>query len=97
MPGSKSDRIREVFDASSQTLQYWLLGQAIAMLTVGTLVAAGLWIAGVPLAFLLGVIAGLLDFVSYVGPIAAAITGVLIVWVKMLYVHDVLGKPADAG
>jgi predicted PurR-regulated permease PerM len=78
VPEDRADRIREVFDASARMLQYWLLGQAVAMVTVGTLVAVGLWLAGVPLAFLLGVIAGLLDFVPYLGPIAAAIPGILI-------------------
>jgi predicted PurR-regulated permease PerM len=78
IPKDKSDRMREVFDASARTLRHWLLGQALAMLTVGILTTIGLWIAGVPLAFLLGVIAGLLDFVPYVGSIGAAIPGILL-------------------
>jgi len=89
VPRSKSQRITEVFDATALTLQHWLLGQAVSMLAVGILVAAGLWLAGVPMAFLLGVIAGVLEFIPYIGPVAAAIPGVLIAltqdWTTALY------------
>jgi predicted PurR-regulated permease PerM len=38
----------------------------------------GLWLVGVPSPIALGVIAGLLDFVPFFGPIVAAIPGVLL-------------------
>ena len=46
----------------------WSAGQALAMLLVGLLSGAGLWIIGVPLAMVLGVLAGLTNFVPYLGP-----------------------------
>lgn len=78
VPKSKSQRITEVLDATAHTLQSWLLGQGLSMLSVAILTMVGLFIAGVPLVFLLGVIAGLLEFIPFVGPIAAAIPGILI-------------------
>jgi predicted PurR-regulated permease PerM len=45
---------------------------------VGTLTTLGLWLAGVPYALLLGVVAGLLDVVPFVGPLLAAGPGVLL-------------------
>jgi len=89
VPRNKSQRMTEVLEATGYTLQHWLLGQGITMVTVGILTAVGLWIVGIPLAPLLGVIAALLEFIPFIGPIVAAIPGVLIAltlgWNKALY------------
>lgn len=89
VPESKSSRVAETFDATAQTLRYWLLGQAISMVFVGIVTAVGLRLAGVPLAFLLGIIAGVFDFVPFLGPVAAAVPGILIAltegWTVALY------------
>jgi predicted PurR-regulated permease PerM len=61
-----------------QALKLWLLGQLLAMLLVGTLTAIGLWLLGVPSALALGFLAGLLDFVPYVGPVLAALPAILV-------------------
>lgn len=75
-PGAK--RVRESLDASGRALWKWLMGKLLAMLFVGVAVTLGLWIIGVPLALVLGLIAGLLDFVPFLGPIVAAVPGVLL-------------------
>jgi predicted PurR-regulated permease PerM len=89
VPEGKSSRIADAFDATAHTLRYWLLGQAISMVFVGVATAVGLRIAGVPLAFLLGVVAGVLEFVPFLGPVAAAVPGILIAltegWTVALY------------
>ena len=59
-------------------LSSWLLGKAVSMLIVGVTTAIGLSMLGVPLALILGVIAGLLDFIPYLGPIMAGIPAVLL-------------------
>ena len=69
---------RAAFEVSGQALRGWLLGQGVAMLAVGVLTYIGLWIAGVPLAFILGIIAGLLEFIPVLGPFLAAIPGLLL-------------------
>lgn len=88
-------RAREVLDKIGSVLRWWLLGQLISMVLVGVLTGLGLWALGVPLAFLLGVIAGLLEFVPVFGPFMAAIPAVLLalmsgsdtaLYVLMLYV-----------
>lgn len=48
------------------------------MLLVGATVSVGLWLAGVPSPLALGALAGLAQFVPVVGPMAAAIPGLLI-------------------
>ncbi len=89
VPRSKSQRVTEVLDATALTLQRWLLGQGVSMLFVGIMVALGLWLAGVPMVLLLGVIAGVLEFIPFIGPIMGAIPGVLIAltrdWTTALY------------
>jgi len=48
-----------------------------------------LWIVGVPLALLLGVFSGILEFVPIVGPVAGAVPGIIMAmsggWTKALY------------
>jgi predicted PurR-regulated permease PerM len=82
VPKGKSQRVEEVFEATAHTLRYWLLGQAAAMIAVAILTTLGLWLVGVPLAFLLGLIAGLLNFVPFLGAIMGAIPGTLIALTK---------------
>lgn len=59
-----------LFDTAS-TLRLWLRAQLIQMTTMGVLVGIGLAIAGVPSAAALGLLAGLSEFIPYVGPTAA--------------------------
>lgn len=59
-----------LFDVAS-TLRLWLRAQLIQMTTMGVAVGIGLWIAGVPSAAALGLLAGLSEFIPYVGPTAA--------------------------
>lgn len=59
-----------LFDVAS-TLRLWLRAQLIQMTTMGVLVGIGLWLAGVPSAAALGLLAGLSEFIPYVGPTAA--------------------------
>lgn len=68
----------DALDASARALRLWLGGQLVAMAVVAILTGLGLWLLGVPAAFALALIAFLLDFVPIIGPIAAAIPGILL-------------------
>jgi predicted PurR-regulated permease PerM len=50
----------------------------LSMTAVGVIVAVGLWILGVPLAGLLGMIAALLTFIPNIGPILSVVPAVLL-------------------
>ncbi|MDQ3077551.1 MAG: AI-2E family transporter [Pseudomonadota bacterium] len=78
LPRARRDVTRDALDDGGHAIKAWLGGQLIAMTIVGVLVGAGLWALGVPLAFALGLIAGLLDFVPLVGPIVAAVPALLL-------------------
>ena len=77
-PEARRPLVDEALGDSGRALAMWLRGQLITMTVVGTLVGFGLWMLGVPSALALGLVAGLLDFVPFVGPIAAAIPALLI-------------------
>jgi predicted PurR-regulated permease PerM len=59
-------------------LRWWLIGRGLAMVAVGTLTGIGLWLLGVPFAFVLGLLAALLDFIPNIGPLIAAAPAVLV-------------------
>ena len=70
--------IRALAEELAETMRRWTLGRLIAMLFEGVFTTVALLIAGVPLAPLLGLIAGILAFIPNVG---AFISGALIVLV----------------
>jgi len=78
VPQSRRGRTRQVLDKMGDSLASWLMGKALSMLIVGSTTAIGLSLLGVPLALILGIIAGLLDFIPYIGPIMAGIPAVLL-------------------
>jgi predicted PurR-regulated permease PerM len=78
IPPKGKDKGTQVVDTVGASLTKWLKGQLFAMLVVAILTAIGLLILGVPMAFTLALIAGLLNFIPNFGPLIAMIPGVLI-------------------
>lgn len=78
VPRSRRRRASAVLTTIGYTLRWWLIGRAFSMLVVGSVTALGLWLLGVPLALTLGLLAGLLDFIPNIGPIIAALPGLLL-------------------
>ena len=62
---------------SSNVLGAFLRGQFLVMLILGVMYGAGLWAVGLDLGILIGIIAGLLTFVPYLGPASGIILGVI--------------------
>lgn len=77
VPPRKRARARGVLNEIGRTLAKWLVGKSISMVLVGSLTAIGLSVLGVPLALILGIIAGLMDFIPYLGPLMAGVPAVL--------------------
>jgi predicted PurR-regulated permease PerM len=78
LPDSVRPRVGNALDAAGDALRKWLVGQLGAMAVVGLLTGIGLWMIGVPMAIPLGILSGILDFVPLIGPLIAAIPGILI-------------------
>jgi predicted PurR-regulated permease PerM len=68
--------------ASGHALSRWLLGQSISMLFVGFATAIGLALLGMPLALTIGVIAGVLAFIPFFGPMASGLLAVLLAFMQ---------------
>lgn len=95
IPPAKRALIAEAMDESEKALRLWMKGQLISMLIVGVLTGFGLWLLGIEAWLVLGLIAGLLEFVPFAGPIIAAIPGILLalvvspelaLWTTLMYV-----------
>lgn len=68
----------DALDDCGRTLRLWLLTQVVLMTTMGVLVGAGLWLAGLETAAALGLLAGLSEFIPYVGPTLAMVPALVI-------------------
>lgn len=69
----------------------WLRGQLILSLIIGTLVFIGLSILGVKYALVLAILAAMLEFIPYVGPVLASLPALFLAFsvggaVKLLFV-----------
>ncbi|HEX5885900.1 MAG TPA: AI-2E family transporter [Pyrinomonadaceae bacterium] len=82
VPFGYRERAEEVLGVMESALERWIMGRLGLMIMNGILTAIGLWILGVPLAFTLGLLAGILNFVPNFGPLIAAIPAVLIAFMK---------------
>lgn len=78
LPAAARDRVGKALDESGRALRNWLAGQLVSMVLVGLLTGIGLWAVGVPLAIPLGILSMILDFVPFIGPLLAAVPGILV-------------------
>lgn len=95
VPRARRRLAAEAMEESERALRLWLRGQVVAMVAVGLLTGIGLWALGMRSALALGLLAGVLEFIPFAGPILAAIPAVLLalavgpdlaLWVVLLYV-----------
>ena len=100
---AKHERVAEVFDGIGEALRLWLVGQLIEMVLIGALSTFAVWMIGVPSPLALGLMAGIGEFIPYLGPILAAIPAVLValskspetaLWTLLAYlvIHQVEGQ-----
>ena len=73
LPRAQRTRLRDAFSATGHALRGWLLTQLAMMLLIGSLVFGLLSLLQVPNAGLLGALAGLLNFIPFLGPILSAV------------------------
>ena len=78
VPARARSQVAETLDAVTVSLRNWLKGQALGMLFVGAATGFGLSLAGVPAAWAIGLVAGLAEFVPYLGILVAGVPAVVL-------------------
>lgn len=81
-PTNRRAQVGRALDEAGSSLHKWLVAQIIVMAAVGVLTGGALAALGVPLWLSLGLIAGLLEFIPVIGPVVAAVPGVLLAFSK---------------
>lgn len=76
-PASYRTRVRHFIQRSGTNLRMWLFTQLLVVLMNGIFSTLGLWTFGVDSAVALGILAGVLSFIPYVGTIVAMAIGAL--------------------
>lgn len=78
IPSQYQSRCAAILSKIQRKVRAWIGGQLVLCLVVGLLSYIGLSILGVRYALVLGLIAGVTEFIPYLGPILGAIPAVLI-------------------
>ncbi|MGE5182191.1 MAG: AI-2E family transporter [Acidobacteriota bacterium] len=78
VPRSRRERIDQLCDELGWALRRWMWARLASMILLGAASTLALWLLGIPLALTLGVLAGVLLFVPYLGSIASAIPALLV-------------------
>ncbi len=73
VPLARRARMAEVLGHLGSTLRWWLMGQLISMVLLWLSTWLALHLLGVPMAFVLGLLTGLLTFIPYLGPLIAIV------------------------
>jgi predicted PurR-regulated permease PerM len=82
LPVDHADTIREQLGEIDRTVAGFVRGQLSVCLTLGTFYAVGLTLVGLESGLIVGILAGLISFVPYVGATVGLLTGVGLAWVQ---------------
>ena len=91
LPPRHRETVRSLAQESDFVLSGFLRGQLLVMLSLGALYSLGLWIVGVNLALLIGIGAGLVSFVPYLGFIAGLLAASIAVLAQLDGLTPLLG------
>jgi predicted PurR-regulated permease PerM len=96
-PVHYTDRMDRIMQNSTQLLTRYFIGLAAQVAIITTVITSGLLILGVPNAFLIGFLAGLLNLIPYVGPLIGAGLGLSIILTTHLVHPDLWSLVGKAG
>jgi predicted PurR-regulated permease PerM len=77
VPRAQLPVVTRLANESSAMLGGFLRGQFTVMLILGVMYGLGLWLVGLDLGLLIGIIAGLLTFIPYLGPTSGVVLGTI--------------------
>ncbi len=96
-PEEYTERIQRILTNSTALLTRYFVGLAAQVAIITTVITGGLLILGVPNAFLIGFLAGLLNLIPYVGPLVGAGLGLGIILTTHLQFPEIWGLLGKAG
>ncbi|HET6880786.1 MAG TPA: AI-2E family transporter [Pirellulales bacterium] len=82
VPPDRRERAREVLDGASMALWRWILGRLVSMGAVAVGATLGFYLVGMPMALMLGVFAGLVNFIPNLGPLFWLAPAMLLAFVQ---------------
>ncbi len=94
-PKKHETYVLNLWARAQKKMGHWFQGQLFLALVVGVMVYIGLSILHIRFAFLLAIIAGILELVPYIGPVLSAVPAVILaffqapvlaVWVLVVYI-----------
>ncbi|HWB09142.1 MAG TPA: AI-2E family transporter [Pirellulales bacterium] len=87
VPIDRRERAREVIQHATDALWRWTLARLLSMAAVCVGATIGFWLIGMPLALMLGVFAGLMNFIPNLGPL---------IWLAPTLLLALMQSPAEA-
>ncbi len=96
-PEEYTERIQRILTNSTALLTRYFVGLAAQVAIITTVITGGLLILGVPNAFLIGFLAGLLNLIPYVGPLVGAGLGLGIILTTHLQFPEIWSLLGKAG
>jgi predicted PurR-regulated permease PerM len=70
-------RIFDAMDSTGRALRLWFWGQLVTMVIVGVMSLVAYWWIGLPSPFALALIAGVTNFIPYLGPLLGAVPAII--------------------
>jgi predicted PurR-regulated permease PerM len=77
LPPSQHERIFDAMDVTGSALRLWFAGQLAGMLVIGVVSGLAYWWLGLPSPLALGIIAGVTNFIPFLGPLLGAIPALI--------------------
>ncbi len=79
-PSKNEEGVRHVLDSIKKLLMRYFVGLFFEVILVGFLVTMGLWLVGLPFrtAVVVGLFAGMMNVIPYIGPLLGATFGIII-------------------
>ncbi|MDH5435427.1 MAG: AI-2E family transporter [Gammaproteobacteria bacterium] len=90
LPRKREQKITQIASESDEVLGAFFKGQLLVMLVLGTVYATGLSIIGIEMALLIGMLAGLVSFVPYLGFIVGIVVAGLVTLVQFQAVEPLV-------
>lgn len=78
IPLNKRPLAVDILDEISMIIQWWIVGQMVSMIILGTITTLGLYLLGMPYSLILGLFTAFMTFIPNLGPVLSGIPTLLV-------------------